>query len=461
MSWAQTLFPLTARLNAHNHLELGGCDVADLAEKFGTPLYLFDKVTLREQATRAINAFTSRWKNVLVLYATKAYFAPFIARLYHELRLGLDVTSEGEIVIAQSAGFDPGTIYLHGNNKTPEEILAALNAGISHLVLDNLDEISRISFLLSHNETSATNHPRFTPSPQSSVLSPSSSVVRLLIRLSPNIDAHTHRYMTTGVADSKFGLGISNGTAEQAARQILRHDNLRLVGLHFHIGSQVFDTEALRDALDAVLDVAADWRAKFDFDFQELNIGGGWGVAYNESQTTLDVETFAENTTHVLRRGLRERGLNENLKLIVEPGRGLIARAGVALYRVGSVKEIPNVRSYVAIDGGMGDNVRPALYGAQYSAFLANRLDENPSREYAVAGRYCEQGDVLIERAALPETRVGDLLAIPVAGAYQLPMSSNYNLIPRPAVVLVNGGSARLVRRRETLEAMLSCDLDA
>ena len=387
-----------------------------------------------------MNAFRSRWNEVIVLYATKAYFAPFLAHLYRELGLGLDVTSEGEVVIARHAGFEPEKIYVHGNNKTPEEIRAALDSNITHFVVDNLDEISRLSHLASVHSPSAICH--------------------LLIRLSPNIDAHTHRYMTTGVADSKFGLGISNGMAERAAREILKHKNLKLVGLHFHIGSQVFDTDALREALNAVLEVAADWQAKFNFALRELNIGGGWGVAYNETQSTLDIETFAENTTNVLREGLRARGLNENLKLIVEPGRGLIARAGVALYRVGSVKEIPNVRNYVAIDGGMGDNVRPALYGAHYSAFLANRIHENPTREYAIAGRYCEQGDVLIERAQLPETRVGDLLAIPVAGAYQLPMASNYNLIPRPAVILVNDGNAKLVRRRETIEDMLACDID-
>lgn len=460
MSLAETLFPLTARINAKNHLELGGCDSADLVEKFGTPLYVFDEATIRAQADCALRAFRSRWEHVIVLYATKAYFAPFLARLYHEIGLGLDVTSEGEIVIARSAGFDPNVIYVHGNNKTPEEIRAALAAGISHFVVDNLDELSRLSTLWGGYQSSEVSYRQGDLSPQSAVLIPHSSPLNLLIRLSPNIDAHTHRYMTTGVADSKFGLGISNGMAEQAARAISRYQDLKLVGLHFHIGSQVFDTDALREALTAVLDVAADWRAKYDFDFQELNIGGGWGVAYNESQTTLEVETFAENTTHVLRQGLRSRGLNQNLKLIVEPGRGLIARAGVALYRVGSVKDIPNVRSYVAIDGGIGDNVRPALYGARYSAFLANRMGDNLTREYAIAGRYCEQGDVLIERVTLPETRVADLLAIPVAGAYQLPMSSNYNLIPRPAVVLVNNGTARLVRRRETLEDMLACDLD-
>lgn len=440
MSLARSLFPLTARTNAQNHLEIGGCDVAELAERFGTPLYLYDETTIRAQATCALAAFTSRRENVVVLYATKAYFSPFLAHMYRELGLGLDVTSEGEIIIARHAKFDATKIYLHGNNKTPEEIRAAYAAGITHFVVDNFDEITNL-------QTARTG--------ALADLKP-----QCLIRLSPNIDAHTHRYMTTGVADSKFGLGISNGMAERAARQIKESGKLDLVGLHFHIGSQVFDTDALREALNAVLDVAADWRAKFGFELQELNIGGGWGVAYNESQTTLDMDIFAENTTTLLREGLSARGLNENLKLIVEPGRGLIARAGVAVYRVGSVKEIPGVRTYVAIDGGMGDNVRPALYSAQYSAFLANRLDEQAAREYAIAGRYCEQGDVLIERTQLPETRVGDLLAIPVAGAYQLPMSSNYNLIPRPAVVLVKDGEAKLVRRRETVEDMLACDLD-
>lgn len=440
MSSSLELFPLTARINATNHLEIGGCDATQLAEQFGTPLYVFDYATIQAQALRALNAFRSRWADVVVLYATKAYFAPFLAHLYREWGLGLDVTSEGEIVVAQHARFDPQRIYVHGNNKTPEEIRAALNAGVTHFVVDNFDEIANLETLAA----------AMTPAP----------AVDCLVRLSPNIDAHTHRYMTTGVADSKFGLGIANGMAERAALGILAAGHLRLVGLHFHIGSQVFDTDSLREALDAVLDVAADWRARFDFDFRELNIGGGWGVAYHEAQTTLDIEAFAENTTRVLREGLRARGLNEDLKLIVEPGRGLIARAGVALYRVGSVKVIPGVRSYVAIDGGMGDNVRPALYGARYSAFLGNRMDEDAPREYAIAGRYCEQGDVLIERASLPETHVGDLLAIPVAGAYQLPMASNYNFIPRPAVALVQDGQARLVRRRETIEDMLACDVD-
>ncbi|HZQ10183.1 MAG TPA: diaminopimelate decarboxylase [Anaerolineae bacterium] len=444
MSW-EALFPFTARINAAQHLEIGGCDASDIAEQFGTPLYIYDETTLREQAGRAINAFRSRWENVTVLYATKAYFAPFIARLDRELGLGLDVTSEAEMVIAQRAGFDSNTIYVHGNNKTPAEVCAALNNRITHFVIDNLDEISNLQLLTSNFQP---------PTPK----------LQLLLRLSPNIDAHTHRYMTTGVADSKFGLGIQNGMAEEAAREILARAqagaNFELVGLHFHIGSQVFDTDALRDALYAVLDVAAEWQHRFGFQLRELNIGGGWGVAYNEAQTALDIETFAENTVRALREGLRARGLNESLRLVVEPGRGLVARAGVALYRVGAVKNIPGVRNYIAVDGGMGDNIRPALYGARYQAFLSNRMNDAASQEYAIVGRYCEQGDILIERAQLPEARVGDLLAIPIAGAYQLPMASNYNLIPRPAVVLVQEGRARLVRRRETVQDMLACDLD-
>lgn len=436
MPW-QDLFPFTTRINQSNHLELGGCDATELVREYGAPLYVFDETTLRAQATRAHAAFESHWSDVTILYATKAYFAPFLARLFNELGLGLDVTSAAEIEIARRAGFSPDTIYVHGNNKTPEEIRAAFKFRISHLVIDNLDEIPVVAALAQEY--------KLTP--------------QLLIRLSPNVDAHTHRYMTTGVADSKFGLGIANGAAEAALTAISRFSQLELVGLHFHIGSQVFDTESLRDALSAVLNVASDWQTRFGFQLRELDLGGGWGVAYNETQTSLDVEAFAENTTHVLREALRERGMDSNLKLLVEPGRALVARAGVALYRVGSVKTIPGVRDYVAVDGGMGDNVRPALYGARYSAFLANRPDAEATHQYTIAGRYCEQGDLLIEASQLPETHVGDVIAIPVAGAYQLPMASNYNLIPRPAVVLVNEGKAKLVRRRETIDDLLSCDL--
>lgn len=431
------LFPLSAALEDGQRLTLGGCAVGALADEYGTPLYVFDEPTIREQARQARAAFGQRWNPVTALYATKAFFAPFLAQLYREEGLGLDVTSEGEMVIARRVHFDPARIYVHGNNKTPAELRAALDMGITHFVADSLDDLVRLEELAE----------------------PAGARPAVLLRLAPHIDAHTHRYLTTGAADSKFGLGIANGAAELAARAALQSKRLDLVGLHFHIGSQVFDTDALNDALHVVLAAAADWQRRLGFSLRELNIGGGWGVAYNETQTALDVKAFAERTTSALRDGLRAQGLSDNIHLIIEPGRALIARAAVAVYRVGLVKTIPGVRAYAMVDGGMGDNVRPALYGAQYQPYLANRMNEAPTQDYAIAGRYCEQGDVLVGAARLPKIHTGDLLAIPVAGAYQLPMASNYNMIPRPAVVLVGDGKERLVRRRETIQDMLACDL--
>ncbi len=434
----ENLLPLTERVNAAHCLEIGGCDTAHLAREYGTPLYVFDEATLRTQAMGACAAFRAHWPDTRVLYATKAYFSPFLARFYRDLGLGLDVTSEGELEIAGRADFPRDKIYLHGNNKTPAEIRAALARGVEHLVVDNLDEIAWIASL-----------------GQELGRSP-----RLLLRLSPNVDAHTHRYLTTGVADSKFGLGITNGAAAQAYAEIRRHPGLRLVGLHIHLGSQIFEAETYVRALNGVLDLAAEWRAESGFELRELDLGGGWGVAYDEAQESVSLDLIAEKICAALREGLASRGLDPNLTLLVEPGRALVARAAVALYRVGSIKTIPGVRTYAAVDGGMGDNVRPALYGARYSACVANKFDAPATRTYAIAGRYCEQGDVLIESVTLPELESGDLIAVPNAGAYQLPMASNYNLIPRPAIVLVKDGQAHLLRRRETIDDMLACEME-
>lgn len=443
--------PITARVNNAHNLEIGGCDAEALAEEFGTPLYVFDLATLRSLAETASSACSKLWQDSTVLYATKAYFSPFLAELYKGLGVGLDVTSEAEIEIARRAGFSCEKIYLHGNNKTAAEIRSALSAGIEHLVVDNLDEIGLISLLA--NEICAEPVLARDGGPVREM------TPRLLIRLSPNIDANTHRYLTTGVADSKFGLGIANGAATRAFEEILYYPNLNLVGLHLHIGSQVFETERLSEALGVALDLAAEWRDRYGFALKELNLGGGWGVAYDESQNSLDIEQVLRILTDSLREGLDSRGLDKNVRLVVEPGRALIARAAVALYRVGSIKESGGGRTYAAVDGGMGDNIRPALYGSPYNAFAANKMDAPATRVYAIVGRYCEQGDVLIESARLPELRGGDLLAIPVAGAYQIPMASNYNLIPRPAVVVVDNTDAKLVRRRETIDDMLACEL--
>lgn len=443
--------PISARVNEAHNLEIGGCDTEALADEFGTPLYVFDLATLRSLAETASGACNELWNDSTVLYATKAYFSPFLAEFYKGLGLGLDVTSEAEIEIAQRAGYSCEKIYLHGNNKTPAEVRAALSAGVEHFVVDNLDEIGLIARLADECCAEGTMARQGGAGQR--------MIPRLLIRLSPNIDAHTHRFLTTGVADSKFGLGIANGAATRAFEEILYYPNLNLVGLHLHIGSQVFETERIGEALGVALDLAAEWRDRFGFNLKELNLGGGWGVAYDDSQNSPDIEQVLRILTDSLREGLESRGLDKNVRLVVEPGRALIARAAVALYRVGSIKGSDSGRTYAAVDGGMGDNIRPALYGSRYRAFAANKMDAPVTREYAIVGRYCEQGDVLIESARLPELRGGDLLAIPVAGAYQIPMASNYNLIPRPAVVVVGNTDARLVRRRETIDDMLACEL--
>ncbi len=457
------LFPRTARVNASNRLELGGCDVVALARAHGTPLYIFDEAHLRAQTRRVRAAFRAHLPNALILYATKAYFSPYVARLFQAEGLGLDVTSEAELEIARRIDFPRDRIYLHGNNKTPAEIRAAFAMGVEHIVVDNLDEVA----LLAHLAEEMNVRPR------------------VLLRLAPNISAegsrgivnksfvstmgepaapHTHRYLATGVAESKFGLPLGTGAALEAARLVTRHraaslrdsPRVTLVGLHVHIGSQIFDLAPYRDAVRAAMDFAAQLKSEIGFELQELNLGGGWGVAYTEEQTTLDVETVAQAMADAL---AAIRNPQSEIRYLFEPGRALIAQSAIALYTVGAVKDI-GVRTYVSVDGGMGDNIRPALYGARYTARVANRMNDARTRRAAIAGRYCEQGDILIDEVELPRVVPGDLIAMPVAGAYHLPMASNYNLIPRPAVLVVRDGQARVIRRRETVEDMLRCEVD-
>lgn len=405
-----------------------------LAREYGTPLYIFDDEHLRAQAQRVRQAFQSRWQNSLILYATKAYYSPYIARIFKDAGLGIDVTSEGELAIARRVGLDAAKIYLHGNNKTPAEIRAALSMGVTHIIVDNLDEIDLLARIADE-----LNAPP-----------------RVLLRLAPAIDPHTHRYMATGIAESKFGLPMRTGMAIDAARLVAREKRLQLVGLHVHIGSQVFELEPYRDAVNALIDFAAELSDAIGFQLQELDLGGGWGVAYTNEQPTLDADDVAKTIVD----SLITRQLSPATHLLFEPGRALVAQSAVALYTIGAIKDIAGTRTYVSVDGGMGDNIRPALYGAKYSAFVANRMHDAPVMRASIAGRYCEQGDILIEDANLPHVEVGDVIALPVAGAYQLPMASNYNLIPRPAVIAVRDGTVRLIRRRETIEDMLACEND-
>lgn len=430
-------WPLSARVNSLDHLEIAGCDVTELVREYGTPLYVFDHATLVDRATRARDAFAARWPDSTILYATKAYFSPFLARLYRDLGLGLDVTSEGEIEIARRNGFPPHRIYLHGNNKTPAEIRAALAAGMRHVIVDNYDEIDLLAAQAEEQDAQ----------------------IETLVRVSPEVDPHTHKYLTTGVIDSKFGLPISTGAAFGAFERLNPHTRLAPVGIHMHIGSQIFELDAIARALQEVLRLAAEVRDKLGLPLRELDLGGGWGVAYLEGQQSVPIERVAETLTAVLDETLPAFGLAPDFKLLVEPGRALVAQAAVALYTVGTIKRQVGARTYVAVDGGMGDNVRSSLYGARYAARAATQFTAPPVMQASIAGRYCEQGDVLVWDAPLPEVRAGDFIALPCAGAYQIPMGSNYNLIPRPAAVLVQDGRARLLRRRETLDDMLACEV--
>ncbi len=432
---------MTARVNDENHLEIGGCDVTALAREFGTPLYVFDDQHLRTRAQQVRESFQARWANSLVLYATKAYFSPYLARLFKEAGLGIDVTSGGELEIARRVDYPRDRIYLHGNNKTPAEIRAALGMGVEHVIVDNLDEIELVARLAAELDA--------TP--------------RVLLRLAPAIDPHTHRYLATGVAESKFGLPLATGDALEAARRVrAQAPRLVLVGLHVHIGSQIFQLDPYRDAVAALLDFARTLSETMDVELKEFDIGGGWGVAYKGGQQTVSVDVVADAIVSALiDRGpttTDRRPMAEGARLLVEPGRALVAQSAVALYTVGGIKRIGDLRTYVSVDGGMGDNIRPALYGAQYAACVANKMGDAPKMQVAIAGSYCEQGDILIEQVELPEVAVGDVVAIPDAGAYQIPMASNYNFHPRPAVVAVREGEARLIRRRETIEDLLATE---
>lgn len=441
------VFPLTTRANAQNRLEIGGCDLVALAQQYGTPLYIFDELHLRtwardlrvrlEQAAHALGL----GREVLPLYATKAYFSPFIARILVDAGWGIEVTSEGELEVARRVDFPRNRIYLHGNNKTLGEIRTALSLGVDHVVVDNLDEITALA----------------------RVAADLGLRTRVLLRLAPAVDPHTHKYLATGVADSKFGLPLSTGDALEAARRVTAlAPDLELVGLHVHIGSQIFDPEPYRQAARIALEFAAELEASVGFKLRELDLGGGWGVSYTGDEEALTVESLMDAIAPAFDRAQNSsvEPATQNLLLIFEPGRALVAQSAVALYTVGSVKQIAGVRTYVSVDGGMGDNIRPALYGARYTARVANKANDLTVARVAIVGRYCEQGDILVEDVELPRAEPGDLIAIPVAGAYQLPMASNYNLIPRPAVVAVREGQARLIRRRETIADLLSCETD-
>ena len=436
MSFANvSLFPTTAEVNAAGRLVLGGCDTVELAAEFGTPLYVFDEKTLRTICREFVGEFTSRYADTTVAYASKAFVNPALARLVHEEGLGLDVVSGGELAVARAAGVDMDAVYFHGNNKTPEELEYALAAGCGRIVVDSFYELSLLDDLAARRGVTQG----------------------IMLRLSPSVDPHTHVHTTTGILDSKFGFSIETGDSTTAIRQALRASHLDLVGLHFHLGSPIFELEPYAIAIDTVLTYLAPFRDE-GLDMREFSPGGGFAIGYVRDQLPPSVADYAEVITSAFRRRCADLGLGEP-RLIVEPGRSIVGRAGVALYTVGAIKDIPTVRRYVSVDGGMGDNIRPALYGSEYEAVAASRMTDPGSDPVTLAGKYCESGDVLVRDVPMPALEPGDLIAIPSSGAYSPSMASNYNLNARPAIVIVNEGEARLIRRRESYDDMMAMDV--
>ena len=416
------LLPDGATCDAGGRLSLAGCDLVELAGRFGTPLIVYDEDHLRARCREATAVFGDGG----VVYAAKAFLCRAMARLVAEEGLHLDVSTGGELHVALAAGFPPERLVLHGNNKSPDELRAAADAGVGRIVVDSFDELDRLDALAAGRGCRPA----------------------VLLRVTPGIEAHTHVYLATGRDDSKFGFTVSTGAAAEAVARARASDSVELVGIHAHIGSQVFRLDSFAQAVATLADFANP------LGLPELSVGGGLGVAYVTGEEAPSIAAWGETVLEAA------AAAGVTARLSVEPGRAIVATAGIALYTVGTVKELPDIRTYVATDGGMSDNPRPVLYGSGYEAFLPRAATAERPRAVSVVGRHCESGDILVADGWVPQDlAVGDILGIPVAGAYGYAMASNYNKVPRPAVVFVRDGEARPVIRRETYDDLLRLDL--
>lgn len=425
----------TSKINAAGRLEIGGCDTVELADKFGTPLYVFDEELIRRRCREFMEAFRATGLKYQVAYASKAFCVMAMCRIAEEEGLSLDVVSDGELYTALRAGFPPERIHFHGNNKTPEEIEMALDAKIGCVVVDNFTELHLL------NETAKAKE----------------AVMDVLFRVTPGVEAHTHEFISTGQTDTKFGFDIGNGSAFQAIREAKELNHVRILGVHSHIGSQIFEVDGFRLAAERVAEFAQTVREELGITFAVINLGGGFGIRYVEEDHPLPLAQYVQAITEAI-KSLFARYQYPLPEIWIEPGRSIVGDAGTTLYTVGSSKTIPGIRKYVSVDGGMTDNPRPALYDAKYEAMLANRATEPNEETVSIAGKCCETGDMLIWDLELPRTQPGDTLAVSCTGAYNYSMASNYNRLRRPAVVFVRNGEADLVVRRETFEDVAGKD---
>ncbi|PMC39479.1 diaminopimelate decarboxylase [Bacillus sp. UMB0899] len=426
----------TSNINEKGHLEIGGVDTIQLAKEYGTPLYIYDVALIRERARSFKEAFEKMGVKAQVAYASKAFSSIAMFQLINEEGLSLDVVSGGELYTAIASGFPASRIHLHGNNKSKSELKMALDHQVGCIVVDNFYEIEMLEELTKASEQK----------------------VAVLLRVTPGVEAHTHDYITTGQEDSKFGFGLLNGQIEKAIEAVLKSSHIHLLGIHCHIGSQIFDTAGFVLAAERVFDKIKEWQSQFSFIPEVVNLGGGFGIRYTAEDEPLPATYYVEKIVEAVKTQVNEMGI-EMPEIWIEPGRSLVGDAGTTLYTTGSTKSVPNIREYIAIDGGMSDNIRPALYQAKYEAVLANRALEKHDVPVSVAGKCCESGDMLIWDLPLPEVKPNDILAVFCTGAYGYSMANNYNRIPRPAVVFVENGEAQLVVKRESFEDLIVNDL--
>lgn len=424
------------KVNEKNHLMLGGVDTVEIAKEYGTPLYVYDIELVRKNARMYVDAFKEAGVKAQVAYASKAFSSIAILEVLHEENLSLDIVSEGELYTALKAGFPPEKIHFHGNNKNRRELEAAIKAGIGCIIIDNFDEINLLENILAEQKKE----------------------IDVLIRITPGIESETHKFIMTGNEDSKFGFNLQNGQADKAFEMLKNHKTIHLLGLHSHIGSQIFSSESFLLAVEALFSLVSKWFVSDKFIPKVMNFGGGFGIRYTKEDTPMSYNYYVEAIIEATIKEAEKIGIPMP-DIWIEPGRSIVGEAGISLYEVGSRKTIEGVRKYISVDGGMNDNIRPALYDAKYEAILANRVHDEEKEEVSIAGKCCESGDMLIWDLQLPIAKPGDILAMFSTGAYGYSMASNYNRFAKPAVVFVENGKSQLVVKRETNEDIVKNDL--
>lgn len=424
-------------VNSLNHLTIGGCDSVELAKKYSTPLYVIDEDVMRSHARLYKNAVDKFYGgNGLIFFASKALCNLETIRIAKSEGLGADVVSGGELYTALKAGLEPEKICMHGNNKTIDEIDFAVKSGVGRIAVDNFGELSKIN-------AAAEKYGK---------------IQKILFRIKPGIDAHTHNFIMTGQIDSKFGFALETGEAEDAVKEALKYKNLDAAGVHCHIGSQIFEAEPFKAAAKVLIDFMGRIKKDTGHEMRELNLGGGFGVTYTEKDDPIKFDKYIEEVSLVVKDAVKEAGI-ELPFIMMEPGRSIVGTAGVTLYTVGSVKDIPNIRKYVSVDGGMCDNPRYILYQSEYTALCANKAGDERCENVTLAGKCCESGDLIGENMPLQKVEAGDIIAVLTTGAYNYSMASNYNRIPRPALVMVKNGESRLAVKRESYEDLIKNDV--